>query len=459
MATAPQIGTNPDLDGPPPPALDPPRGDGRSESLDRRTRAIGRELFDRIGRERRPWRRSWWDDRFMAMTLDDPMVRVQLFRFIDVLPTLRDADSLRRHLAEYLDEAGDAVPWWLDLALRLSPERTTRAEWLAAASRTAAGIMARKFIAGATPGEALETVLNLRRRRLAFTADLLGEAIISEAEADWYQQTCLSMIDELTGPLSAAAEVPQIDRDQHGPISRVNLSLKLSSLTAHFEAIHAKASIQHAAARLRPILRAARDRGAYVHVNMEQYDHRALTYDLFRRVLAEPEFRDWPDVGIVVQAYHPEAEAELRMLHDWVESRGAPITIRLVKGAYWDHEVLSARRLGWPEPVYLEKWQSDASYERCTRFLLRHHEQLRPAFGSHNVRSIAHAIAAAEAMDLPRSAYEFQTLYGMGDAIQGRWWTAGIGSASTRHTGPSCRAWPISSAACWKTPRTSRSSS
>ena len=107
------------------------------------------------------------------------------------------------------------------------------------------------------------------------------------------------------------------------------------------------------------------------------------------------------------------------MLCDWVESRGTPITIRLVKGAYWDYEVLSARRLGWPEPVYLEKWQSDASFERCTRFLLRHHDRLRPAFGSHNVRSLAHAIAAAEAMGLPPSAYELQTLYGMGDAIQG----------------------------------------
>ena len=107
------------------------------------------------------------------------------------------------------------------------------------------------------------------------------------------------------------------------------------------------------------------------------------------------------------------------MLRDWVLSRGAPITIRLVKGAYWDYEVLSARRLGWPEPVYLEKWQSDASFERCTRFLLRHHDRLRPAFGSHNVRSLAHAIAAAEAMGLPPSAYELQTLYGMGDAIQG----------------------------------------
>ena len=354
----------------------------------------------------------------MAATLDDPLVRVQLFRFIDALPALKDSGSIRRHLAEYLAEAGDAVPWWLRLALRMAPEGSTRAEWLAGTARLAAGVMARKFIAGATPDEALQTVLALRRRKLAFTADLLGEAVISEAEADWYQQTCLNMIHGLAGPLGTAPEVPLIDRDQHGPIPRVNLSLKLSSLTAHFEPIHAEASIAHAAGRLRPILRAARERGAYVHVDMEQYTYRALTYELFCRVLEEPEFRDWPDVGIVVQAYHPKAEAELRMLRDWVERRGTPITIRLVKGAYWDYEVLTARRLDWPEPVYLEKWQSDASFERCARFLLQHHEQLRPAFGSHNVRSLAYAIATAESMGLPSASYELQTLFGMGDAIQ-----------------------------------------
>ena len=135
-------------------------------------------------------------------------------------------------------------------------------------------------------------------------------------------------------------------------------------------------------------------------------------------MLEEPEFRDWPDVGIVVQAYQPDAENELRMLREWVERRGAPITIRLVKGAYWDFEVFTARRLGWPEPVFLEKWQSDASFERCARYLIEHHEQLRPAFGSHNVRSLAHAIAAAEVRGLPSSAYEIQTLFGMGDLIQ-----------------------------------------
>ncbi len=427
MATASKIGTSagPD-DGtasgiPDRPAKNPTAVGGAdggwSEALEPRTQQIGRELFDGIDRGR-PWERGWWDDRFMAATLDEPLVRVQLFRFIDALPALTNSDSIRRHLAEYLAEAGDTVPWWLRLGLRLAPEGSIRAEWLASTARLAAGVMAQKFIAGATPDEALQTVLGLRRRKLAFTADLLGEAVISEVEADAYQQTCLDMIHGLSGRLQSAPEVPLIDRDRHGPIPRVNLSLKLSSLTAQFEPIHAEASIDRAAGRLRPILRAARERGAYVHVDMEQYSYRALTYELFRRVLSEPEFRDWPDVGIVVQAYHDQAEAELRMLLEWVEGRGAPITIRLVKGAYWDYEVLSARRLGWPEPVYLEKWQSDASFERCTRFLLRHHDRLRPAFGSHNVRSLAHAMAAAEAMALPPSAYELQTLYGMGDAIQ-----------------------------------------
>ncbi len=387
-------------------------------ALERRTQQVGRELFQRIGRGPKPWQRAWWDDRFMAATLDHPLVRVQLFRFIDALPALKDAESVRRHLAEYLAEAGAAVPWWLTAALRWAPAGSTRAAGLARTARAAAGVMARKFIAGATPDEALHTVLALRRRQLAFTADLLGEAVISEAEADWYQQSCLDLISGLAAPLQAAPEVPLIDRDEHGPIPRVNLSLKLSSLTAHFEPIHAEASIDRAAGRLRPILREVRRRGAHVHVDMEQYAYRELTYELFRRVLDEPEFRDWPDVGIVVQTYHDQAEPELRMLRDWVERRGTPITVRLVKGAYWDYEVLSARRLGWPEPVYLEKWQSDACFERCTRFLLAHHDRLRPAFGSHNVRSLAHAIATAEARELPPTAYELQTLFGMGDAIQ-----------------------------------------
>ncbi len=398
----------------------PEAGSGRldPERLEQRTREIGRELFARVGRAARPWRRGWWEERFMNWMLDDPQVRVQLFRFIDVLPALRTPEAVARHLAEYLDEADGRVPWPLRTAVDLTPPGSDREVLLARSARAAAEVMARKFIAGSTPDEALQTVLKLRKRRLAFTADLLGEAVISEAEADVYQQTCLDLIRGLAGPLAALPEDPLIDRDHDGPIPRVNLSLKLSSLTTFFDPIHPEASIDAVAARLRPILQTARDKGAYIHVDMEQYAFRGLSHDLFRRVLTEPAFRDWSDVGIVVQAYQPEAEDLLRGLREWVDDRGAPITVRLVKGAYWDYEVLTARRLGWPEPVYLQKWQSDAGFERCTDYLMEHHEALRPAIASHNLRSLAHAIATAEAMGVPRDGYELQTLYGMGDAIQ-----------------------------------------
>ena len=278
--------------------------------------------------------------------------------------------------------------------------------------------MARRFIAGATPGEALKTVLKLRRRRIAYTADLLGEAVISEAEAEAYQQTCIDLIRGLAAPLAAEPEIPQIDRDDHGPIPRVNLSLKLTSLTPRFDALHAEKTTERVLARLRPILRTAREVGAYVHVDMEQYAHKDLTLAIFRNVLSEPEFRDWADVGVVAQAYLTETERDLHDLAAWVRERGTPVTIRLVKGAYWDYEVVYARQQGWPVPVFEEKWATDASYERCATFLMERHDWLRPALGSHNVRSLSYALAVAEELGVPSAAYEVQMLHGMGEPIQ-----------------------------------------
>lgn len=391
---------------------------GLPSPLERRTRAIGVELFDRIGSGPSPRDRAWWDDRLMDLTMGDPEVKVQLFRFIDVLPAAHTAEDVRRHLTEYLAEAGERVPWWLNLAVNLAPRNPYVTTLLGGISRLAATHMARRFIAGENPVEALATVLSLRRQGVAFTADLLGESVISEHEAEVYQQTCLDLLRGLAGPLADAPEIPTIDRDENGPIPRLNLSLKLTSLTARFDAIHAEATAERVAVRLRRIIREARSLGGYIHVDMEQYTHKDLTYEIFRKVLREPEFRDWPDVGIVAQAYLPEAERDLLSLRDWARERGAPVTVRLVKGAYWDYEVLLARQLGWPVPVYQRKWESDAGYERCSSFLIDNQEWLRPAFASHNTRSLAHALAAAEAAGLPPDAYEVQVLHGMGGPIQ-----------------------------------------
>ncbi len=185
-----------------------------------------------------------------------------------------------------------------------------------------------------------------------------------------------------------------------------------------FDALHSETTSEGVLERLRPILRTARRLGAFVNVDMEQYAHKDLTYSLFRRVMSEPEFRDWTDVGIVCQAYLREALEDLEALRDWAQARGTPVSVRLVKGAYWDYEVTMARQLDWPVPVFERKWETDANYERCADFLLENRDVLRPALGSHNVRSLAHVLAKAESLGVPADGFEIQMLHGMGEPIQ-----------------------------------------
>src|SRR5581483_9067405 len=110
--------------------------------------------------------------------------------------------------------------------------------------------------------------------------------------------------------------------------------------------------------------------------------------------------------------------ADLRDLVAW--SKGAlsiPLQIRLVKGAYWDYETVVAKAEGWPVPVFEEKAQTDANYERCIRHLIANAGAVRPAFASHNLRSLAYGLAAARAAGLPDGAVELQMLYGMAEPV------------------------------------------
>ena len=118
-------------------------------------------------------------------------------------------------------------------------------------------------------------------------------------------------------------------------------------------------------------------------------------------------------MGIVLQAYLLEAEADARHLVDWTLQRGTPITVRLVKGAYWDYEVARARLEGRPIPVFAVKRHTDACFERLTRYFLEQANAVDLALGSHNIRSIAYAAACREAMGLPPKTVEYQVLYGM----------------------------------------------
>lgn len=385
------------------------------DAVEAATQEIGRSLWKHLER-RTPsiLERRWWDDRILSWAMQDESVKVQMFRFIDVLPTLRNRDAITRHLQEYFDEVNEHLPGAVRLALEVSQPESILGRALAMTARRNAMRMAKRFIAGTEVDEVLQSVKKLRRQGYAFTLDLLGEAIISEDEADVYEQSYTKLIAGLAADVESWHEVVRLDRDSHGPIPRINVSIKLSALYSQFNPTDPAGTLAGVRPRLERILRCAQEHGAYVHVDMEHYAFKDLTLAIFKEVLNEKEFRDFEDVGIVIQAYLPEAERDLLALREWVAARGTPVWVRLVKGAYWDFETVIAKQRGWPVPVFQRKWQSDDNYERQSRFLMENYQTLRPALASHNMRSLAHGIAWARELKVPQADYEIQMLFGMG---------------------------------------------
>jgi RHH-type proline utilization regulon transcriptional repressor/proline dehydrogenase/delta 1-pyrroline-5-carboxylate dehydrogenase len=393
--------------------------DTNFDDLERLTHAYGSELFARLD-NRGPilFTPGWWDERLMEWTMGHEAVKLQLFRFIDVLPLLEDQETIGRHLREYFEEAGQALPGWARQGLRWMPRSGLGVRLVAWAARTNALRMARRFIAGSNLDEALAAVARLRRRQLAFTVDLLGEATITEAEAVQRQEEIIQLIEGLAETVNSAQPINLIDRDETGPLPRVNVSVKLTSLYSQFDAIDPEETSRAVRGRLRPILRTARKNHAFINFDMEQYVCKDLTLRIFKEILEEDEFADWTDVGIAIQAYLHDCERDLLELAAWAQRRGKPVWVRLIKGAYWDYETVKAGQENWPIPVFTNKWETDANYEHLTRFLLENCTVLRPAFGSHNIRSLAHALACAQIMDLPPGSFEVQMLYGMAEPVK-----------------------------------------
>ncbi|MBE9106373.1 L-glutamate gamma-semialdehyde dehydrogenase, partial [Nostoc cf. edaphicum LEGE 07299] len=157
--------------------------------------------------------------------------------------------------------------------------------------------------------------------------------------------------------------------------------------------------------------------GAAVHFDMEQYAYKDITLSILKKLLLEEEFRQRTDVGITIQAYLRDSEQDTKDVISWLKERGYPLTIRLVKGAYWDQETIKAVQKHWPQPVYNDKAATDANFETITQLLLENHQYVYSAIGSHNVRSHSRAIAIAESLNVPRRRFELQVLYGMGDKV------------------------------------------
>ena len=373
----------------------------------------GERIFELVDEHPEPlFSKAGFYQRMMALSMRDEHFKVQLFRFVDVLASLRRGTDIVQHLDEYFADMQNGhrrlirtglwmagwVPWMSGQFLR----------WNVSG-------MARQFIAGKNPADVMKTLRKRRTQRIGFTVDLLGEAVVSEQEAAEYATRCLDLLEHLC----------RETRDWSDPLRKnadlfpvVNLSVKISALYSQMNPAAPADAIAHLAPKLRPILRRARELGAFVNFDMESFAHKNATLELFKMLFTESEFRDWPHVGIVSQAYLQDAEEDLRDLIQWGRSRGTRFAVRLVKGAYWDYEKIKSRQNGWACPVFLQKPESDLNFEVLTRILLENESIVTAAFGSHNVRSIAHAQALADQLGIDPSRFEFQLLYGMAGPVK-----------------------------------------
>lgn len=351
----------------------------------------------------------------MEWAMRDERFKTQLFRFVDVLPTLTSSSEVSRHLKEYLDP--DSVQ--LSASLRAALKAATGASWLFGAGvKAQVTALARQFMLGNDDKEIVAALRGLHDKDIAFTVDVLGETVVSEAEVDQYAAHYLDLLALLARETGKWPRPCKSNLSSRGAVPQLNLSVKISALYSQVHPTDPETAIEAISARLRPILRRAKELGAFINFDMESYALKDLTLRLFKTIFAEAEFAQQPACGIAMQAYLKDCEADLKDVIGWARARHRRVTVRLVKGAYWDYESIVARQKDWPVPVFELKAETDANFEKLSTILLENNETVDAAFGTHNVRSIAYALAEADRLGVNHREFEFQMLYGMAEPIK-----------------------------------------
>lgn len=388
-----------------------------SPELNQRIREFGTHVFqDLESYELSPLEIRFWNARMMEWSMSRPDFKVNLFRLVDVLPTLHSPQAIADHVRQYLTEPANRIHPALGWVVGWS--NTPLGTWLTAKAVTF-GVqqMANLFIAGYTPQKALPVLRKLRGQGFCFTVDLLGEFCVCEEEARSYKARYLEALDTFGTAIPAWREGRPLIAGHPGESSPVCISVKLSALYSQTGSLNFSRSVDVLGERLSEIVRRAKQYGALVYVDAEDSGNNPIIYETFKKVFSAAEFRDFPYPGIVIQAYTKDAHARVSEMLTFAASRGAPIAIRLVKGAYWDMERVISAQNHWEFPLFNEKRLSDASYEHLTRVLLDNTHLCLPAFGSHNIRSLSHACCYAESRGLTPKDFEIQVLYGMAEPI------------------------------------------
>lgn len=364
----------------------------------------GLEIFSLIKQSKiSMFDKHYWLGRMMEWVMKDPDFKTDLFRFVDVLPVLKTNDQVSKHVNEYLIDKHKDISRLMGAALKAASFSMTKGLF-ASAIRKNVTEMAERFILGADINKARLPLQQLKKSGFSYTVDLLGEKALSDSECDQY----LAHYKEIIKTLATI--------DGHDENDPPNVSIKVTGLAHNLKEEDPVSSMSYALERIEPLLTLAQEKGVFVNFDLETWATNEIVMGLFLDLIQRPQFSSWPHMGIVVQAYLLKSSLELNNIIEICKKRACPITVRLVKGAYWDYEVIRAEQLGVSCPVYVDKAKTDLNYEALSRLLLDNIDVVRPAFGSHNIRSLAQAIAYAQSKGIKKEQYEIQMLYGMAEA-------------------------------------------
>jgi RHH-type proline utilization regulon transcriptional repressor/proline dehydrogenase/delta 1-pyrroline-5-carboxylate dehydrogenase len=267
------------------------------------------------------------------------------------------------------------------------------------AVRRAMRIIGGEFVVGRSIEEALAR--SAREADVGLCSfDMLGEGARTQQDARRYLASYEHAIDVIGA--AAAGRRPQ---------EASSISIKLSALESRYSLLQRERVMQRLVPLGQALARRAAGAGIQLTIDAEEADRLDLSLDVIEALAKDPSTRQWPGLGLAVQAYGKRA---LDII-DWVAAAartyGRRMSVRLVKGAYWDSEIKRAQERGLGGyPVYTRKVTTDLSYLACVGRLFSHAEVIYPQFATHNAHSIASVLELAP----PGADYEFQRLHGMG---------------------------------------------
>lgn len=276
------------------------------------------------------------------------------------------------------------------------------------ALRRAVKLLGEQFVIGRTIEAALKEARPLEAAGYRFSYDMLGEAARSDSDAKRYFERYMHALDVIG---KAAGALSSMHPD--ALMARPNISVKLSAIHPRFEPGKERRLAVELMPRLITLVRAARERGIAVMIDAEEQDRLDIELEAFAAAMVHPALADWHGLGIAVQAYSKRAVPVLRWLRRVAQTTGKRIPVRLVKGAYWDSEIKWAQERGLADyAVLTRKAHTDLSYMAAVRYMLGDAQAFYPAFATHNAQTLAavHIVGGSQ-------RFEFQRLFGMGDAL------------------------------------------